>query len=146
MIRIELHALEVYGYHGCEDFERRDGQPFLFDVELEIGDAALSDRLADTVDYTAVAAVVKRVSDERKCYLLEALAGSVADALIADLDETRASLGCAHERELGHQRVADALMAEFPLVGAAKVRARKPQVVIPGFTVAYSAAAVERRR
>jgi dihydroneopterin aldolase len=118
VIRIELKGLEVFGYHGCEDWERRDGQPFLYDVELEVGDAALSDRLGDTVDYTLVAALVQRVSDERSSYLLEALAG----------------------------RIADALLAEFPTVAAVRVRARKPQVQIPGFQVEFSAAAVERRR
>lgn len=118
MIRIELHGLEVFGHHGVEEWERRDGQPFLFDVELEVGDGAAGDRLGDTIDYCLVAAAVKRVSDERPCNLLEALAS----------------------------RVADALLAEFPLASAARVRACKPQVQIPGFRVAYSAAAVERRR
>ena len=34
MIRVELHALEIFGYHGVEEHERRDGQPFLFDIEI----------------------------------------------------------------------------------------------------------------
>lgn len=118
MIRIEVHGLEVFGHHGVEEWERRDGQPFLFDIELEVGDQAASDRLSDTIDYCLVAAAVKRVSDERPCSLLEALAG----------------------------RVADALLAEFPLAAVARVRACKPQVQIPGFDLLYTAAAVERRR
>jgi dihydroneopterin aldolase len=118
VIRVELHGLEIFGFHGVEEYERRDGQPFLFDVELELGDEPLSDRIADTVDYCLVAAVVKSVSDERPLQLLEALAA----------------------------RVADALLAEFPRVAAVRVRACKPQVHIPGFQLDYSAAAVERRR
>ena len=54
-MKIELRGLEVFGYHGAEDDERRLGQPFLYDVELEVGDRGVSDRLDDAVDYTEVA-------------------------------------------------------------------------------------------
>ncbi len=118
MIRVELHGLEVYGYHGVEEHERRDGQPFLYDIELELGDEPLSDRIGSTVDYRTVAEVVKRVSDERPLQLLESLA----------------------------VRVADALLAAFTAAAIVRVRARKPNVHIEGFTVDFSAAAVERRR
>lgn len=118
MIRIELHGLEIYGYHGVEEYERRDGQPFLYDIELELAAEPLSDRIADTVDYGLVALTVRRVSDERPLQLLETLAA----------------------------RVADVLLAEFRLAQAVRVRVRKPRVWIPGFQVEYSAAAVERRR
>lgn len=118
MIRVELHALEIYGYHGVEEHERRDGQPFLFDIELDLAIEPVADSIRDTVDYVRVAEVVKAVSDERPLQLLESLAA----------------------------RSADALLAAFPLVAVVRVRARKPQVEIPGFGVAWSAAAVERRR
>ena len=65
------------------DEERREGQRFLFDVELEVGEtAAASDRIEDAVDYRDVAAAVREVSDGRRYRLLEALAAAVADALL----------------------------------------------------------------
>ena len=118
MIRVELHSLEVYGYHGVEEHERRDGQPFLFDIELEIAAEPVTDRIGSTVDYRAVAEVVRRVSDERPLQLLESLAA----------------------------RVADALLTAFASADVVRVRACKPNVQIEGFSLAYSAAAVERRR
>ena len=35
---VEVHGLELFGRHGVNDDERRDGQTFLFDVTLEIND------------------------------------------------------------------------------------------------------------
>lgn len=118
MIRVELHALEIFGYHGVEEHERRDGQPFLFDIEIDLAAEPVADSIRDTIDYVRVAALVKAVSDERPLQLLESLAA----------------------------RAAEALLTAFPAAAAVRVRARKPQVSIPGFEVAWSAAAVERRR
>ena len=82
MTTIELAGLEVFGYHGVNEDERRDGQRFLYDVELEVGDAGSSDRIEDAVDYREVAACVREVSESRAFYLLEALAAAAADALL----------------------------------------------------------------
>ena len=51
--RIVLSGLTVRGNHGVYGFERRDGQDFVVDVELELdtAPAARSDDVADTVDY-----------------------------------------------------------------------------------------------
>jgi dihydroneopterin aldolase len=99
---VELGGLELYGYHGVKPEERRDGQRFVFDVWLEVGDAGLSDRIADAVDYRDVAATVKEVSEGTRFHLLEALAAAVADALV--------------------ERFA---------VESARVRVRKPDVALP---------------
>jgi 7,8-dihydroneopterin aldolase/epimerase/oxygenase len=81
MTTIELAGLEVFGYHGVNEDERRDGQRFLYDVELDVGEAGSSDRIEDAVDYREVAACVREVSESRAFHLLEALAAAVADAL-----------------------------------------------------------------
>ena len=82
MTIIELAGLEVFGYHGANEEERRDGQRFLYDLELEVGEAGSSDRIEDAVDYREVAACVREVSEGRAFHLLEALAAAVADALL----------------------------------------------------------------
>jgi 7,8-dihydroneopterin aldolase/epimerase/oxygenase len=79
---VELHGLEVFGRHGAYDEERATGQTYLFDVEVDVTEAAVSDRLEDAVDYTQLAACVKAVSDGRQFHLLEALVASVADAIV----------------------------------------------------------------
>jgi dihydroneopterin aldolase len=83
-VKVELHGLELRGFHGVLDGERRDGQRFLFDVVLEVGEAAArTDRIEDAVDYRDVAAAVREVSDARAHHLLESLVVAVADDLLA---------------------------------------------------------------
>jgi dihydroneopterin aldolase len=89
---IELHGLEVFGYHGAYEEEQRNGQLFLWDVELEVGDRGADDDLKGALDYTHVAAKIRELSDARRFDLLEALATTVADALYAQFGPRRLKL------------------------------------------------------
>jgi dihydroneopterin aldolase len=82
MITVELRGLRLFGRHGVRPSEKENGQDFLFDVELEVGERGSSDRLEDAVDYSVVALAVREVSDAHSYDLLEALAGAVADDLM----------------------------------------------------------------
>jgi dihydroneopterin aldolase len=82
MITVELRGLRVFGRHGVHAHEKQDGQDFLFDVDLDVGDRGSSDRLEDAVDYSAVARAVQELSDARSYDLLEALATEIADELL----------------------------------------------------------------
>jgi 7,8-dihydroneopterin aldolase/epimerase/oxygenase len=115
-ITVELYGLEIAGAHGVEEEERRTPQPFLYDLWLEVGDAAASDRLEDTVDYRDVVARLQELSSGRQFQLLEAMAAAAAEALL--------------ER--------------FP-VASARVRVRKPGVRLEA-PIEWTAATVERRR
>jgi dihydroneopterin aldolase len=89
---IELHGLEVFGYHGAYEEEQRDGQLFLWDVQLDVGDRGADDDLGSALDYTHVAAKIRELSDARRFNLLEALATTVADALYAQFEPQRLKL------------------------------------------------------
>ena len=115
-VTVELYGLEVPGAHGVEEKERKTPQLFLYDLRLEVPDKATSDRLEDTVDYREVVRCVQEVSESRQFRLLEAIAASVADSLLA-----RFELEAAH------------------------VRVRKPDVRLEA-PVQWTAATVERRR
>ena len=82
MIVVELRGLRLFGRHGVHAHEKENGQDFLFDVDLQVGDRGASDRLEDAVDYRAVARAVAAVSDARSYDLLEALATAVGDDLL----------------------------------------------------------------
>lgn len=114
--RIQLTGLRVRGHHGVFEHERREGQDFVVDVELELDTrpAADSDALADTVDYGALA---------------QALAGVVAGEAVDLLETLAARLA---EVCLGDERVA-----------AATVTVHKPQAPIP---LAFADVAVTIRR
>lgn len=113
---IELRAIELFGFHGVLEHERREGQRFLVDVELDYAEnvAAGSDRIEDAIDYREVVAAVVAVSDGHAYNLLEAFATAVADDVAA----------------------------RFPVVRV-RVRVRKPDVVLPR-PVDHAAVVVER--
>jgi dihydroneopterin aldolase len=79
-VRIAVAGIELRGFHGVLDEERRDGQRFRFDVELELPEPGADD-IDATVDYRAIVACVREVSDGDRFQLLETLAAAVADEL-----------------------------------------------------------------
>jgi dihydroneopterin aldolase len=84
--RITLTGLTVRGHHGLFDFERRDGQDFVVDVDLELDTtrAAKTDDVADTVHYGDLAAALAEVVGGDPVNLLETLAQRLADVCLAD--------------------------------------------------------------
>jgi dihydroneopterin aldolase len=90
MITVELRGLRLFGRHGVHPREKEEGQDFVFDVDLDVGDRGSSDRLEDAVDYRDVARAVQEVSDSRSYDLLEALAAAVADELVRRFGAERA--------------------------------------------------------
>ena len=89
MITIELHGLELHGFHGVLGEEQRLGQPFLFDVWLDVAEPG-GDRIEDALDYRDVAACVADVSSGASFQLLESLAAAVADELMTRFRPLRA--------------------------------------------------------
>jgi len=83
VITVHVHDLRVFANHGVHEEERVNGQDFLFDVELDVGERGATDRIEDAVDYSAVARAVREVSEAHAYALLEALALAVADELRA---------------------------------------------------------------
>jgi dihydroneopterin aldolase len=76
--------MTFYGYHGVSKAERETGRRFEVDCELEldVNKAADSDKLADTLNYTAVYEVVEEIVGRGRFYLLEKVAGEIARRLL----------------------------------------------------------------
>jgi len=83
---IVLTGLTVRGNHGVFDFERRDGQDFVVDVDLELDTAAAAatDELADTIHYGELAEGLAAVIAGEPVNLLETLADRLAGVCLAD--------------------------------------------------------------
>ena len=82
--RIHLRGVEALGYHGVLPDEKRDGQPFVVDVvmELDLARAGATDALDDTVSYAEIAAeVVSRITGP-SFDLIERLAEVIADDVL----------------------------------------------------------------
>ena len=83
---IVLSGLTVRGHHGVFDFERREGQDFVVDVDLELDTsvAAASDEVSDTVHYGELASALAAVVGGEPVNLLETLAQRLVDVCLAD--------------------------------------------------------------
>jgi dihydroneopterin aldolase len=81
---IRLEGLSFYAYHGNSAAEKEVGQRFEVDCELgyDIGKAAASDSLVDTIDYTKVYSLIESIMLDNKFNLIETLADRIADDIL----------------------------------------------------------------
>lgn len=79
-----LHALRVDCIIGIHPHERVTPQAVYVDLELDydFAPAAASDGIADAVDYTALAALVTGLLQQRRFGLLEAMVEEAAAAVL----------------------------------------------------------------
>ena len=118
--RILLEGMVFHGYHGTLPAERELGQPFVVDVELrlDLRPAALSDDLTRSVDYGEVHRRAKEIVEGPPVNLIETVA----------------------------ERIAAAVLENYPLVEAARVKVVKPDVRLDDTVLTGSAVEILRRR
>ena len=83
----DLSVAAVIGVHG---WEREVEQTLLFSVDMvaDVRRAAATDDLADALDYSAVANTIATVVRDGKFHLIETAAERVAERLLADFPVT----------------------------------------------------------
>jgi len=86
MDRIFLREIEVACVIGVNDWERKIEQIVRIDVELEtdLSGACVRDDIRETVDYKAIRDRIVSTVKQARCFLIEALAGRVAEACLSD--------------------------------------------------------------
>lgn len=84
--RIELRGLRALGLCGILPEEGSRAQPLEVDMDIEadLSVPGASDELGDTIDYSAVCAMVERIITAERFHLLEALATRLAEAALVD--------------------------------------------------------------
>ncbi|MFP3581031.1 dihydroneopterin aldolase [Arthrobacter sp. SIMBA_036] len=104
MDRITLTGVTAVGHHGVFDFERRDGQPFVVDavLSMDFAKAAETDDLQYTAHYGEVAELITKHIEGEPLNLIEGLA----------------------------VRIADGILANYPMVAAVDVTVHKPKAPI----------------
>jgi len=82
--RITLSNMVFYGYHGDLPEENTLGQRFVIDLvlTLDIAQAAETDHLRHTVDYTRVYGICRETVEKERFKLIEALAGHVINRIL----------------------------------------------------------------
>lgn len=86
--RISVRGMLFLGRHGVTPDERLEPQPFEVDVEMrkDLSRASATDELADTIDYSALFTLVARIVEGQSFRLLEALAATIAEAVLTESD------------------------------------------------------------
>lgn len=84
--RIALRGIRAFGHHGVLPHERTFGQQFIADITLflDLSTVGSTDRLADTVDYGELAAVVSDELSGPPLDTIEALAHRIAERCSVD--------------------------------------------------------------
>ena len=117
--RIFINGLALHAYHGVMAHEAKVGQTFTIDLELaiDLSAAANSDKVADTVSYDKVVDCASAAFSTQRFRLIEAVAGALADAVLAQFPRVQAVTVTIHKP---HAPIA----ATFSDVGVALLRVR----------------------
>lgn len=116
---IRIKNASFYAYHGVASDEQNLGGKFEIDVEVhgDFSAAFSTDNLKQTVDYEAVYSFIQKTVTQKKYYLLETLANTIA-------------------KGLGQQ---------FPIIHKVKVTVRKPHPPVKGVVDYVEVEVVEPR-
>ncbi|MCL1808275.1 MAG: 2-amino-4-hydroxy-6-hydroxymethyldihydropteridine diphosphokinase [Clostridiales bacterium] len=88
-MKIFIDKIEIFGYHGCLEEEKKTGQYFLVSLELALGSAVSgqADDLERTVDYSLVCGQVESIVTSSRFNLLESLTDKIAQTLLLSYPE-----------------------------------------------------------
>jgi dihydroneopterin aldolase len=86
LTKIKINNAKFYAFHGVLDYEKKYGNEFEVDIEMEcnlkeLGD---SDDLNKTVDYSAVFKLVKEIFKSKKFNLIETVSAEICKGILSN--------------------------------------------------------------
>ena len=90
--RIVLHRIAIYAYHGVLAEEERIGQRFYVSLDccLDLSEVGRTDSLQKGVSYADLAEVATLIATQRRFRTIEALAETIAAALLSSFSRLEA--------------------------------------------------------
>jgi len=84
MFRIIIKDLNLFGYHGVKESEKKDGQNFRFNIEIFISKSSFlnDDSIENTLNYSEVIRLVKRINSGERFNLLETFSQTIAEDIM----------------------------------------------------------------
>ena len=81
--KIRLKNIQLFGFHGVGVDEKKNGQKFEIDVEVDVDleTAIKTDDIYETSDYSAIYDKIVNVFFSKKYSLIETLASNIASSL-----------------------------------------------------------------
>ena len=94
MATIDIVDLRVRTIIGTHPWERKNKQELIINLSLEYDatKASRSDKLADAIDYEAIANIVIKIAENSHCLLLEKLSAKIIEKLKSYKDLQKATL------------------------------------------------------
>ena len=95
---IRIEGIEAFGYHGVFPQEKREGQTFLVDVDIETSfdEAIAHDDVAYTVDYGLVAERVAEIIQGEPADLIETVCDRIV-TMVLSLERVKATRVTIHK-------------------------------------------------
>jgi len=95
---IRIEGIEAFGYHGVFPQEKREGQTFLVDVDIEteFDEAIANDDVAYTVDYGVVAERVAEIIQGEPADLIETVCDRIV-TMVLSLERVKATRVTIHK-------------------------------------------------
>ncbi|MDZ7807608.1 MAG: dihydroneopterin aldolase [Gracilimonas sp.] len=83
MDTLSVNGLKFLGYHGVQDFEKKEGNNFVVDVTFhtDLSKAGRSDNLKDAINYTEVQQITAEIMEGQSVDLIETLCYRIGEAL-----------------------------------------------------------------
>ena len=80
---IKIPQIKLFGYHGCYDKEKKEGQEFEIDIEIVFKKNTIYDdwRLENNNDYAKIVSAVQLIFEQKRCDMLEELATNIGNKL-----------------------------------------------------------------
>lgn len=84
MFRIIIKDLNLFGYHGVKESEKKDGQNFRFNIEIFISKSSFlnDDSIENTLNYSEVIRLVKSLNSDNRFNLLETFSQTIAEDIM----------------------------------------------------------------
>lgn len=89
MNQIIIKNLELFAYHGVHEFEKLNGQRFVFDVIVTLSNAVKceSDDINEVLSYSNVIKTIKNTVISKSYNLIETLGYKIAENLFSSFDQ-----------------------------------------------------------
>src|SRR4030043_2350310 len=84
MFKIIIKNLNLFGYHGVKESEKKDGQNFCFNIKILLNKNSFlnNDNLENTLNYSEVIELLKDINSNQRFNRLETLSQVVANKII----------------------------------------------------------------
>lgn len=100
LIKYKLKNIEIHGYHGVLEEEKKYGQKFLITLKYLVEEKDFADDIKQVIDYAKVTSFIQTIFNKKRYNLLETLA----------------------------QVILKKLLAAYPQITEAEIQIKKPQV------------------